>query len=328
MGGLSGIDYNPSTDTYYLISDDKSEKNPARFYTAKISLTEKGIKDLQFKNVHYLLQQNGELFPGSHQDRFKVPDPESIRLNSRSGELVWSNEGERIVRNGDTVLSNPSITVINEAGKFISEYQMPDNIFMKASSFGPRKNGVLEGLSFADNYETLYASVEEPLYQDGPVADVTDKPAFIRLLKFSTESKKCVTQYAYKLEPVAYPATPENEFKVNGVSEILALSDNRLLVMERSFSTGRLPCTIKLFIADLTDATDISNQNLKDNREFVPVKKQLLLNMDDLGIYTDNIEGITFGPTLPNGRKTLLFVADNNFKFFERAQLLLFEVVE
>jgi hypothetical protein len=47
-----------------------------------------------------------------------------------------------------------------------------------------------------------------------------------------------------------------------------------------------------------------------------PVKKKLLLNMDDLKIYTDNIEGVTFGPTLPNGHRTLIFVSDNNFASF------------
>ena len=50
--------------------------------------------------------------------------------------------------------------------------------------------------------------------------------------------------------------------------------------------------------------------------------------MDDLDIYRDNIEGVTFGPLLPNGNKTLIFVADNNFNKAEKAQLLLFEVVE
>ena len=50
--------------------------------------------------------------------------------------------------------------------------------------------------------------------------------------------------------------------------------------------------------------------------------------MDSLGIYTDNIEGVTFGPRLANGHKTLVFVADNNFSPLEKAQLLLFEVIE
>jgi hypothetical protein len=49
--------------------------------------------------------------------------------------------------------------------------------------------------------------------------------------------------------------------------------------------------------------------------------------MDDLKIYTDNIEGVTFGPTLPNGHRTLIFISDNNFASFEKTQLLLFEII-
>ena len=76
-------------------------------------------------------------------------------------------------------------------------------------------------------------------------------------------------------------------------------------------------------------ATDVQNLPLKNATDkFTPASKKLLLNMDALGIYTDNIEGVTFGPTLPNGHRTLLFVADNNFNFVEKSQLLLFEVIE
>jgi len=57
------------------------------------------------------------------------------------------------------------------------------------------------------------------------------------------------------------------------------------------------------------------------------VKKKLLLNMDDLKIYTDNIEGVTFGPTLSNGHRSLIFVSDNNFASFQKTQLLLFEIL-
>jgi hypothetical protein len=199
---------------------------------------------------------------------------------------------------------------------------------MSATESGPRRNGVLEGMSFADDYKTLYVSVEEPLYEDGPRADVTDNNAFIRIVKFDAGTRQSVAQYAYKLDPVAYPAKPENEFKVNGVPDILSLGNNKLLVIERSFSTGRIACTIKVFIADLGDASDISSTTLKNNNAFTPVKKFLLLNMDNLGIYTDNIEGVTFGPVLPNGHKTLVFIADNNFNVLEKAQVLLFEVTE
>jgi hypothetical protein len=45
-----------------------------------------------------------------------------------------------------------------------------------------------------------------------------------------------------------------------------------------------------------------------------------------MGIYIDNIEGVTFGPDLPNGHKTLIFVSDNNFSKEQKTQFLLFEV--
>ena len=126
--------------------------------------------------------------------------------------------------------------------------------------------------------------------------------------------------------PVATPATA---FKINGVPDILNIGKNKFLVIERSFSTGRPACTIKVFITDLNPATDIKDVvSLKTDKSFIAAPKKLLLNMDDLGIYIDNIEGVTFGPVLPNGHKTLVFVADNNFDAKEKAQLLLFEVME
>jgi hypothetical protein len=328
VGGLSGIDYDAKNDLYYLVSDDRSEKNPARFYTAKFFLTENGIDSLVFTTVKYMLQPNGKTYPGSHEDRLLTPDPEAIRFNPLTGHLAWSSEGERIVKPNDTVLINPAVILIHPGGKFIDSFVLPPNLKMQAIEKGPRRNSVLEGMSFADNFKTLYVNAEEPLYEDGPRADIVDNNAFIRIIKFDTRSKKSIAQYAYKLEPVAYKAFPESAFKINGVPDILSLGNNKLLVIERSFSTGRMPNTVKLFIADLSGADDISKIALRGNQAFVPAKKSLLLNMDDLGIYIDNIEGVTFGPLLPNGHKTLLFIADNNFSALEKAQVLLFEITE
>ena len=328
VGGLSGIDYDAKNDWYYMISDDRSDKNPARFYKSKIFISQRGIDSLAFIDVENMLQPDGKVYPNNMQDRFKVPDPEAIRYNPNKNFLVWSSEGERIVKANDTVMINPSVIMMRPDGKYVDSFALPENMKMNATEKGPRRNGVLEGMTFADNYKTLYANVEEPLYEDGPRADVMDNEAFIRIIKFDVKDKKSTAQYAYKLAPVAFAAKPENEFKINGVPDILSLGNDKLLVIERSFSTGRLPCTIRVFIADLNDATDISMITLKDNHSFKAAKKTLLLNMDDLGIYTDNIEGVTFGPLLPNGHKTLLFIADNNFTVVEKAQVLLFEIIE
>ena len=328
IGGLSGIDYDSAHGTYYLISDDRSALNPARFYTARISFTQNGIDSFYFIDVHNLLQSNGNVYPNNKQDPYHTPDPEAIRYNAVSKQLVWSSEGERIVKDKDTVLENPSVIMIAADGKYIDSFRLPANLVMQSVEKGPRQNGVLEGLTFADNYSTLFVNVEEPLYEDGPRADVVDNNAYIRILKFDVATKTNTAQYAYKLDPVAYPANPSTGFKINGVPDIISIGNNKLLVIERSFSTGRLPSTIKVFIADLNAVTDVTNIPLMNSTQFVPVTKKLLLNMDNLGIYIDNIEGVTFGPTLPNGHKTLLFIADNNFTQIEKTQLLLFEVIE
>ncbi|MBX2935290.1 MAG: esterase-like activity of phytase family protein [Ferruginibacter sp.] len=328
VGGLSGIDYDAGENVYYFICDDRSDIDAARFYTARIVLNDYKIDSLVFTGVHNLLQSNGQAYPNKKQNKLQVTDPEAMRYNPKTKTLVWSSEGERIVMPGDTVLINPSVTNMETNGKFIDSFLLPANMHMQAAEKGPRRNGVFEGLAYAENYKTLYVSVEEPLYEDGPRAAVVDNNAFIRINKFNTATKKAVAQYAYKLDPVAYEAKPSNAFKVNGISDIMSLGNNNLLVIERSYSTGRLPCTIKVFIANLNAATDVTGITLTNNKNFIPAKKTLLLNMDSLDIYTDNIEGVTFGPVLHNGNKSLLFIADNNFNPLEKTQLLLFEIIE
>ena len=127
---------------------------------------------------------------------------------------------------------------------------------------------------------------------------------------------------------MAHPAIPENAYKVNGIPDILYIGNNKMLVIERSFSTGNMACTIKVFETDLTHASNIiNNKGMKTDKNFTPATKKLLFNFDDLGTYIDNVEGVTFGPILPNGHKTLLFVVDNNFSVLEKTQFFLFEVI-
>lgn len=178
---------------------------------------------------------------------------------------------------------------------------------MHATEEGPRQNEVFEGLTFDDTHKNLFVSVEEPLYQDGPRAGTGDSTGIIRIIKFDMKTKKPLAQYAYTIDPVAYPAITPNAFKINGISDILWLGKNKLLVLERSYSTGRLACTIKVFVAVLSPAENINGiESLKNKPEIKTVSKKLVLNMDSLGIYIDNIEGVTFG---------LPFLMENNHFF-------------
>jgi len=327
IGGLSGIDYDSENDIYYLISDDRSSTNPARFYTAKIFLSEKAIDSVQFISVKNLLRPGGTIYPNTKQDPFHTPDPEAIRLNKKTNQLVWSSEGERMIKNDTILLRDPSVNIISLDGNHIDSFIVPSNMQMQSVQKGPRHNGTFEGMCFTADYSKLFVSLEEPLFEDGPRAGLNDSSAWVRIIQFDVRSRKPEKQYAYKIDPVAYAAIPPGAFKINGVTDILAINDNQLMVMERSFSTGRKPCTIKIYLAELKNAPDVSGIQSLGSETVKFTGKKLLLNMDDLGIYTDNIEGMTLGPKLPNGRQTLIFVADNNFSKDQVTQFLLFEIL-
>ena len=63
-----------------------------------------------------------------------------------------------------------------------------------------------------------------------------------------------------------------------------------------------------------------------DISSITPVKKKLLLDLSTLGIYLDNLEGITLGPRLPDGTQSLLLVSDDNFSDAQVTQFLLFRI--
>ncbi len=95
-------------------------------------------------------------------------------------------------------------------------------------------------------------------------------------------------------------------------------NDGTLLAMERSFAVG-VGNTIKLYEALTQGATDVSGtgdlfgEGTGVAVDFNPVDKRLLVDFADMNLSPDNIEGMTLGPTLSDGRRTLILVSDNNF---------------
>src|SRR5699024_2635165 len=97
-------------------SDDRSAINPARFYTASIHFTERGIDSVQFLDVITLKAKDGKPYPNSKQDPLHTPDPEALRVNPGNDEIIWSSEGERIVKPDNVVLENPGVFIIDKNG--------------------------------------------------------------------------------------------------------------------------------------------------------------------------------------------------------------------
>jgi hypothetical protein len=101
-----------------------------------------------------------------------------------------------------------------------------------------------------------------------------------------------------------------------GVVEALAFDDERFLVLERSFSPGPNRHEIRLFLTSFAGATNTLGVPAVTGTGYTPMGKELFLDFDAFGPYQvalTNIEGVTFGPTLANGDRTLILVGDNNF---------------
>ncbi len=91
VGGLSAIAYDQASDLFYVLSDDRSQRGAARFYTMKLNLqstpsNEISIDNLTVEKVTFLKDQNGNIFPKG------TIDPEGIALSPR-GTLFISSEG-------------------------------------------------------------------------------------------------------------------------------------------------------------------------------------------------------------------------------------------
>ena len=322
VGGLSGLDYDPKTDRWYLISDDKSDKNPARFYTAKLAFGQSGLSSVDVEHAVTLLQPDGKPYPSAKAGG-EVPDPESIRRDPDTGNLWWTSEGDRKLG------LSPFLRIASPDGKAVNEVPTPAMFHMnKEQEIGPRHNLAFEGLSFAPDGASVWLAMESALYQDGPIA-TTSAGAIARLTHLDRDGK-VLAQYAYPVDPIQ--AVPAGKNADNGVSAFLALDDHRGLTLERSGvegADGVWKMYIRIYEIDTTGATDISAVPALAGASYRPVAKRLVIDLaktPDLG-HIDNIEGISWGPTLADGKRSLVLVSDNNFNDAQITQFLAFEVL-
>ena len=71
--------------------------------------------------------------------------------------------------------------------------------------------------------------------------------------------------------------------------------------------------------------TEVEDGELAVNLD-QPVQKELLFDLADLGLPLDNVEGISFGPKLADGRQSIVLVSDNNFSGTQFTQFLAFAI--
>jgi hypothetical protein len=216
VGGLSGIDRDPRTGRYVLISDDRSALQPARFYTADFDVSSRGLGDVMLTGTHPFLRPDGTPFPPLSANDGTTVDPEDIRVDPWTGDYTWSQEGERDVAPDSTVLIDPSIQTAHRDGSFGRTLPTPAVERMSAENRGPRQNEVLEGLSFAAGGTLVVSAMEGALLQDAP--DPTTEHGTLSRITVQTRTGHLLAQYAYPQEPVFAQPNPPGAFSNNGTS--------------------------------------------------------------------------------------------------------------
>jgi hypothetical protein len=223
------------------------------------------------------------------------------------GEMLISSEIE------------PSIREFSPAGKLLRALPVPE-LFLATDGRGTRGNLGFESLTLSPGGEALWTANERALQQDAPEDATRASP--VRLLRYGRRGGGFIPggQFVYVVEPIAKPSQGGG-FQVRGLSELLALPDGDLLALEREFVEGR-GMSIQIFRVSLAGATDVSGTESLMGQRYTPVRKTLIYDFARSGLVPDNIEGMAFGPRLPDGSPTLVLVSDNNFHPFEQTEIV------
>jgi hypothetical protein len=311
VGGLSSITYDAPHGVYEALSDDQGNRgtgDPVRFYTLDIDLSDGRLDDgdVQFVDVTRLLESPTAPFaPGGL-------DPEGFTVNR--GSFYLSSEGNPLA----SPPIDPFIRRYNPVGVPTADLPIPDHYLVGPDS-GVRFNLSFESLNVTPDRRTLVTAGEGALLQDGPASSATDG-SLARILTYDVPMRAPTAEYVYEVGPWAEPS---NVFGVNGIVEVLPIDDHgTMLVMERSFSVGGVLGGGTGNAVVVKEISTVGATNVLDEPAlyvggapitFDPVTQRTIFDFDDLGIPIDNLEGMTFGPDLPDGRRTLVIVSDNNF---------------
>lgn len=318
LGGLSGLYYAESSRTLYAVSDNCS-RGPARIYALAVELSAEQLR-IEPRSVLSLRDTRGTGLSD-------LCDSESITPDPAGGFFIGTENHDEFPD-----MRWPSILRVAPDGAVTGGLPLPEEFLPESAGAhkrGTRDNLAFEGLSVSPSGRWLTAITEEALLQDGPRSSF-EQGTSVRLLRWDLAKQAPPEQFRYVTEPVPRPVSGEPAILQNGVSELLSIDDQRLLVLERAYvaPAAHQPGTntIRIFEATLREGSPESAPLLA---------KRLVLDLDSIrsqlepGKQTlDNFEGMTFGPRLPSGERTLLLVSDDNFSATQRTVFLAFRVVE
>jgi hypothetical protein len=286
------------------ITIDPGAKRPVGLELVKTTL-------LSGENGRALTGWSGDVATKSASDPLRY-DPEAIRVSPRGTYFVSEEYG-------------PSIDEFDSSGAMVRRFKVPERFACMNPSERPedemppktragrQANRGFEGLALLPDGHTLVAALQSPLIQDGglgPAPKNQRTGVNVRFLSLDTRSG-ATKEHVYQLEDASH-----------GVNELLALEDGSLLVLERDGNPGESAKFRRVFVARLDGATDVSGIDALPESGLPEgvsaMRKTTLVDFMSPEFklagseMPEKLEALAMGPTLKDGRRTLIVVSDND----------------
>lgn len=302
VGGLSGLVWDESQKTFWAVSDDRGRVNEPRVYGLEWTWPAKDGA-AAWKIAKLVTLKDPKADP---KKKKSVWDLEGIAL------LPWGNW--LIVSEGDMNQKprvNSRVMEFKLSGELVRDYELPADYLAPATgrqTTGPRNNFSFEGLAgHADGSRWVAAS------ELGLVQDKGEATRFLEYVQTEAWVLKPGREWFYPLAPVV--AVKAGRPLVTGVSEILHARGDEWWVLERGagISVSGLTYNAALFRVELGSDQELKKTALLD----LPARDARLAR---------NFEAMSWGPALPDGRRLLVLLSDNNLEKNEPTVLAAFAV--
>lgn len=241
-------------------------------------------------------------------------------------------EGIRVGPNGTFFVSDeygPYIYEFDHIGRLLRRIAVPAKFAISTPSADPNQellgnasgrqaNRGMEGLAISPDGTTLYGLMQNALIQDHGLNPGTVDRLGVnnRILKINLVTGQ-TNEYVYVVDAIN---------RGQGANELLAINDHEFLVIERDNRSNlqtppQAPTRKTIYKIDITGATDVSNvESLPAGAlpaGVVPVTKTLFIDLLDpdyklADTIPEKLEGLAWGPDLPDGRHVLYVVSDND----------------
>ena len=326
-GNYSGIAH--LHDDIYAVVSDKSDS--ALYFNFRIQVNPKTGELEQVENLGFTERTDGTLNDGKPwQGQEKGFDHEAIVKVSDS-TLVIASEGCCRLK------EYPILPTSADAAKVGSSQNLWESRW-PSSEFYPNYN--FESLAFDSVRQYLWTISESTLRKDGqPATPQNGLANQLRLMRLdwgkikenrnkeeyseqvsSKKDSRYMTPYAYQMDQ---PSTHKKaDIYVMGVSELCALPDGQLLVLEREAFIPKIKigafCKCKLYLINPLNSEEFSMKEKFSSD--TPFLKKRLLTEWKTGLSLSkrsfaNYEGMCLGPKLEDGSQVVILLSDSQDQY-------------